>query len=417
MLHQPHERRSVPCLPSGRIIVSSALVVDRFLHYLPDILTSPVDSRCEMQSFPIRPIFCSLGAILLVACSAPSDPATVADPFERVAGATIDGLMDEPITLTGGAWLGEPYVEGAASRAGVVLLEEPIAVGDLDDDGDDEIVAVLVLNKGGSGAFVYLAVVDLSGDGARSLATTMLGDRVQVRALSTSDGRIVVDTTEHGPDDAMCCPTHERQHEFEVADGELRGTPLTVRYRGHVSIGHEVRSFTECGTEGEAWLFDLTDGDLRAAHEQLTSEQYEPLFVEVVGAFRAAPDTGFGAGYEAAIEVTELRRAAREGLGCDEDLTAFRLRARGNEPSWRLDVRDDSLALSTMDAGEIGYTIENTEETARGIAISGFDGGVRIDVSLIGQRCIDTMSGSWFPFTATITKDDKQLLGCASEGQ
>ena len=70
-----------------------------------------------------------------------------------------------------------------------------------------------------------------------------------------------------------------------------------------------------------------------------------------------------------------------------------------------------------MDAGEIGYTIENIEETASGIAISDFDRDVRIDASLTSERCIDTMSGSWFPFTATITKDEKQLYGCASEGQ
>jgi len=377
-----------------------------------------------MQNLPIRSILCLTGAILLAACTPPTeDPADV-DPFERIAGATIDGIMDQPITLTGGAWLGEPYVEGAASRAGVVLLAEPIAVGDLDDDTDDEIVAVLVLNKGGSGAFVYLVVIEIGDGDARSLATLMLGDRVQVRALSTNGRRIIVEATEHGPDDAMCCPTDERQRSYVLHEGDLLAsdaefapTAQPRRFHGHVSIGHEVRSLTSCGSDREAWLFDLTDGDLVSAYEQLLTAPYEPLFVEVLGYTRAAPDSGFAADYAEAIAVVELRRAEREGFGCDEDLAGAQYRARGNEPSWRLDIRADELVLTTMDAGEIAYTIEKRTDSPGETTISGTAGDSRIDASLIEQRCIDSMSGSWFPFAATISTNGTQLRGCALEGK
>jgi hypothetical protein len=35
----------------------------------------------------------------------------------------------------------------------------------------------------------------------------LLGDRIQINALSIENNKIVVDMITHGPEDPMCCPT------------------------------------------------------------------------------------------------------------------------------------------------------------------------------------------------------------------
>lgn len=124
---------------------------------------------------------------------------------EQLAGATFAGILDESITLRGGVYEGAPFVEGGASRPRVWLA--PLrADADLTGDAVPEAVVLLSSSQGGSGTQVHVAVVGMVADGARSLGSALLGDRVQVRALAVRDGRIEIDVVEPGPDDAACCP-------------------------------------------------------------------------------------------------------------------------------------------------------------------------------------------------------------------
>ena len=73
--------------------------------------------------------------------------------------ATISGIYENPIKLKDGRYEGEPFVPGGASRPTVTLLPEPRARFDVDGDGSPEWLAVLAESSGGSGTFLYLAVV------------------------------------------------------------------------------------------------------------------------------------------------------------------------------------------------------------------------------------------------------------------
>ena len=58
-------------------------------------------------------------------------------------------------------------------------------------------------------------------------------------------------------------------------------------FRGHLVLGHEVRSFTPCEKKVEYWVLDQTDGDLWKVYQNLTHQPYQPIYVEVLG--RLAP--------------------------------------------------------------------------------------------------------------------------------
>ncbi len=137
------------------------------------------------------------------------------------------GIYEETVQLTDGRYEGKPFVEGGASRPTVTFID-PYAFGDLDGDGVEDAAALLAENSGGSGTFIYLAAVLNRNGTPQNMATTPLGDRVQVNSLSIEEKEIVVDMITHGPDDPMCCPTQQIVQTYELRDGELVQTSEEV---------------------------------------------------------------------------------------------------------------------------------------------------------------------------------------------
>lgn len=113
-----------------------------------------------------------------------------------------------------------PIVEGSASEL-VVRLTNFAAFGDLDGDGSEEAAVILVSDAGGSGTFYDLAVVRKQGEALTNVATTQLGDRVQIKNIRTENGEIVVDLLTQGPDDPMCCPTQLTIYHYALQNGAL----------------------------------------------------------------------------------------------------------------------------------------------------------------------------------------------------
>lgn len=174
-----------------------------------------------------------LGLLLLVGCSAlswVSRPVRPAPSLAELRNATYKGFeaAPGPVTLIDGRWEGPPYVAGGAARPSVYLIPEFRLVGDLDGDGSDEAVVLLDENAGGSGEYLYLTVVGRSDGGVRQIATTRLGDRVQIRAARIEGGRIILGLVQAGPTDPMCCPGNLVTREFKLRPAGLIGRVSSV---------------------------------------------------------------------------------------------------------------------------------------------------------------------------------------------
>jgi heat shock protein HslJ len=146
---------------------------------------------------------------------------------EELRNATYDGFeeLDHPVTLVDGSWEGEPYQPGAASRPTVRLVEGLRLTGDVNGDGSDEAIAFLAQNSGGSGEFIYLAVVGHPDGTTGSLDMTPLGDRTQIREARIDGSRIALDVVRHGPDDPACCPGELATMEWEMTEQGLSPVP------------------------------------------------------------------------------------------------------------------------------------------------------------------------------------------------
>jgi uncharacterized membrane protein len=377
------------------------------------------------------------GIIVLVAASAAAcgDSETVAgegSPGVSAASpaltetalqnAAYKGILDDPVILSGGRFEGEPFAPGSASRPVVTLVPGVTATGDLLGDASDEAVVALAHNAGGSGVFMYLAVMREERGNPENIATISLGDRARITALAIDDGNLVADLVEHGPNDPMCCPTRAVRRQWRFDDGEpvavdSASEEQAARFRGHLVWGHESRSFTECEGGREGWVIDDSGDELAAVYDELTNDPYQPMFVEVRGAWVGAPADGFGAGFEEALRITELLRAESEGFGCRLDLAGLQFVASGNEPSWRLRIREDGMSMRLMGSpDEIVFPAPVKQVQPTLVTYESGNAESRIQVVLEKRRCVDTMSGARYAWKAQVDIDGKRLAGCAAEG-
>ena len=158
----------------------------------------------------------------------------------ELANATYSGIMNDPVTLSGGRWEGAPYVEDGASRPTVGLIDHFILTGDLDGDALDEAVTLLWESSGGSGNRLYLAAVARNDEAITNLGTAMIGDRVQIRSGTIEESTITLDIVRAGPEDAACCPTEKAlvtwtlgEDGLNRVEDEITGTVSLADLGGH----------------------------------------------------------------------------------------------------------------------------------------------------------------------------------------
>jgi len=192
---------------------------------------------------PLAGLIGSLLVLGLAACgqkeAAPTAAAPAGPPptptLEQVTGATISGVFDQAITFADGKYEGQPFEPGAASRPTAMIWEPMVVFGDVDGSPGNEAVVLLSSNSGGSGEFVYVAVLGVRDGKLVNLGTAPVGDRAKVRNVWLEQGRIVMDLVEAGPKDAACCPTQMARKTYAMDGGALKQSKSEAL--GTVTIG------------------------------------------------------------------------------------------------------------------------------------------------------------------------------------
>jgi hypothetical protein len=101
------------------------------------------------------------------------------------------------------------------------LDEEHVVFGDLDGDGVDDAIVVLVSSGGGSGIFYQLVAVKQRNGIVETPAVKSLGDRITINRINITNRIVAVDMITHGPDDPSCCPTERQVLKLKVQGSEF----------------------------------------------------------------------------------------------------------------------------------------------------------------------------------------------------
>lgn len=197
-------------------------------------------------------------------------------------------------------------------------------------------------------------------------------------------------------------------------DGPPSTAPDTV-HRGLLTWTADAHVIETCGDQAAFWVADR-GGELAKTAAALNGGRREPVFVEVLGALGPPPATGPGADYARQLNVHAVRRAAREGAACQEDL-AFERRALGQEPSWSVRVAARGITVERPGVAALAFphVAPRTAGSASVYAVE--SGGHALTLRVVEGRCTDTMSGAVFPLTAEASLDGTTLQGCAYDGE
>ena len=153
--------------------------------------------------------------------SSPATPTPISDQIAEIRNAQYQlGATDalQVVQLAVGRFeQGTPGSDNFMS----ILVTDFVAVGDLNEDGADEAVALISENYGGTGVFVFLTVFS-NVDGIWTFQTSnMVDDRPQLNALSIDNNQIFLDAVIHGVDEPMCCPTLRTTRRYRFVDNLL----------------------------------------------------------------------------------------------------------------------------------------------------------------------------------------------------
>lgn len=273
-----------------------------------------------------RVILFFLMAIIGSACAGGGKPAigpsgsSGADPLN-----TTYTIEDQSVPLINGRFE-TAAAPGSATRIRAAVFGRPV-YGDLDQDGDDDALVVIVYDPGGSGTFYYIAAA-INQNGIYSGSSGyLLGDRIVVQLVKIPNGVVLAHYLDRRPAEPMSAPPSVRTAlQLRFSDGKL--TPLKPDtaeeqvLEGWVTIGHEVRSFLPCSNKTEHWLAGNSPAlnEITSAYQKTlpAAKPYIPLFMSLAGNFKAPPSDGFGAEYSAAFFATRLVQVWPAG-NCRQD--------------------------------------------------------------------------------------------------
>lgn len=167
-------------------------------------------------------LFTAEGALALSYHGPSSDPTggNPADINEMLANLTYQSPYSASgeVLLKDGEYREPSAIDSAAEV--IVRLAEYSAQGQL-SAGQEATVVILVTTTGGSGTFFDLAVVIEQDGQPVNVASTYLGDRVQIKNLAIVEGEILLEMINQGPDDPMCCPSQAVVQTYDLQEGQL----------------------------------------------------------------------------------------------------------------------------------------------------------------------------------------------------
>lgn len=201
----------------------------------------------------------------------------------------------------------------------------------------------------------------------------------------------------------------------EAETPEFRGPE---RIAGVLLIGENVVEFQPCDGSTPMWLDGPLALDLQELHAELTPgvEPFEGIFLDVVANVGPPPAVGSGTGYDAALIVLYLRRAALEGFNCGDVADDVVVQASGTEPFWSLRVTEQGAEFATPE-GRSSLELGPLESDEEGWLLQGVGpDGRNVFVTLVAAPCRDAMSGAYSHLTAEVQAGGRTYEGCAFLG-
>lgn len=150
-----------------------------------------------------------------------------------------------------------PVLLSVQASATIGFLDDFRFSGDLDGDGQDELVLLFWDHRGDSGTLVYMNLVAAGVDGEPESLVQLVGDSVQVLDARIQEEEVQLEVIRPGEEGAACCGSRKMVLRWKLEEGKLVELPPEEREKVTVE-----------DLEGRAWrLQTLGDRELAGMPE------------------------------------------------------------------------------------------------------------------------------------------------------
>lgn len=125
----------------------------------------------------------------------------------------------EPVQLSGGRWDGPS--DTGFSHPYVSMMPDFTVYGDIDGDGNNEAVVIVLESGGGSAVIRVLGLFARPGEEVRHVSSIPLGDRVQIRTVQIRPRELIAEYVRMGENEPLCCPTEIARTTWNYLDGKF----------------------------------------------------------------------------------------------------------------------------------------------------------------------------------------------------
>jgi uncharacterized membrane protein len=195
---------------------------------------------------------------------------------------------------------------------------------------------------------------------------------------------------------------------------ELEAESALSIKRGVITLTAQTRSFRLCGSNVDLTLTDQLDGALDTAYTELGAK---PMYAEVYG---ERGDAQPGSNAPNSFNVEELLFASGNNVAaaCDTPLGKYELLARGNDPTWSVEIAQDSMTFRQTGAPtQIEFTAAETADAEGTVTYrAGLDKYV-LELTVAQRACRDVAANEYYAYTATARLNKLTFNGCARVGE
>ncbi|MDE0605611.1 MAG: polysaccharide deacetylase family protein [Acidimicrobiaceae bacterium] len=161
--------------------------------------------------------------------TAPPNTTTTVAEHDLIAWEDLENLSFQLAGDTIELHNGEAAVSYGGESASMFLLQNRVTQGDLDDDGDDDLVAHIIERSTGTGVF-HLIVPVLDNDGTPEPQTPVyVGDRVVIEAISIQDSLIEVALLDRKDNEPFTVITQRKTLEIDLSEAEPQARMVSSR--------------------------------------------------------------------------------------------------------------------------------------------------------------------------------------------
>jgi len=160
----------------------------------------------------------------------PNGPTATPTPYMDIPALTLDGLknaeyriifnsVEKTIRLTNGLY--QQGTDPSSPDFLTVVVNNPVAFGDLNGDSVDDTAIMFSEGYGGTGINVSVAAVTNSAGIPLHKASVLIDDRAIIQSIRIESGYIIVDAIVHGDNDPGCCPSKQVTRIFRLVGQSL----------------------------------------------------------------------------------------------------------------------------------------------------------------------------------------------------